>query len=108
MLDKISGSCYDGSTLKNGGPCHADRNEEMHPFPGGLTSVSSDKDYDSRSVNLMFAWGRFEDECCSLTFSGSQVVVAGPNNRGFQVYHSVDPELLDRLTAEVQTYGVKN
>jgi len=73
-----------------------------------LTSVSNDKDYDSRSVNLMFAWGRFEDECCSLTFSGSQVVVAGPNNRGFQVYHSVDPELLDRLIAEVQTYGVKN
>ena len=31
VLDKISGSCYDGSTLKNGGPCHADRNEEMHP-----------------------------------------------------------------------------
>lgn len=30
-LDKISGSCYDGSTLKNGGPCHADRNEEMRP-----------------------------------------------------------------------------
>ena len=30
-LDKISESCYDGSTLKNGGPCHADRNEEMHP-----------------------------------------------------------------------------
>ena len=30
-LDKISGSCYDGNTLKNGGPCHADRNEEMHP-----------------------------------------------------------------------------
>ena len=56
----------------------------------------------------MFAWGRFEDECCSLTFSGSQVVVAGPNSRGFQVYHSVDPELLDRLIAEVQTYGVKN
>ena len=77
-------------------------------LPGGLTSVSSDKYYDSRSVNLMFAWGRFEDECCSLTFSGSQVVVAGPNNRGFQVYHSVDPELLDRLIAEVQTYGVKN
>ena len=31
VLDKISESCYDGSTLKNGGPCHADRNEEMHP-----------------------------------------------------------------------------
>lgn len=84
------------------------RQDLRNLLPGGLTSVSSDKDYDSRSVNLMFAWGRFEDECCSLTFSGSQVVVAGPNNRGFQVYHSVDPELLDRLTAEVQTYGVKN
>ena len=84
------------------------RQDLRNLLPGGLTSVSSDKDYDSRSVNLMFAWGRFEDECCSLTFSGSQVVVAGPNNRGFQVYHSVDPELLDRLIAEVQTYGVKN
>lgn len=31
VLDKISESCYDGSTLKNGGPCHADRNEEVHP-----------------------------------------------------------------------------
>ena len=31
VLDKISESCYDGNTLKNGGPCHADRNEEMHP-----------------------------------------------------------------------------
>ena len=84
------------------------RQDLRNLLPGGLTSVSSDKDYDSRSVNLMFAWGSVEDECCSLTFSGSQVVVAGPNNRGFQVYHSVDPELLDRLTAEVQTYGVKN
>ena len=84
------------------------RQDLRNLLPGGLTSVSSDKYYDSRSVNLMFAWGRFEDECCSLTFSGSQVVVAGPNNRGFQVYHSVDPELLDRLIAEVQTYGVKN
>lgn len=84
------------------------RQDLRNLLPGGVTSVSSDKYYDSRSVNLMFAWGRFEDECCSLTFSGSQVVVAGPNNRGFQVYHSVDPELLDRLIAEVQTYGVKN
>lgn len=84
------------------------RQDLRNLLPGGLTSVSSDKDYDSRSVNLMFAWGRFEDECCSLTFSGSQVVVAGPNNRGFQVYHPIDPGFLDRLTAEVQTYGVKN
>lgn len=84
------------------------RQDLRNLLPGGLTSVSSDKDYDSRSVNLMFAWGRFEDECCSLTFSGSQVVVSRPNSRGFQVYHSVDPELLDRLIAEVQTYGVKN
>ncbi|MDD7491707.1 MAG: hypothetical protein PUK39_03680 [Clostridiales bacterium] len=84
------------------------RQDPRNLLPGERTSVGSGKGYDSRSVNLMFAWGRFEDECCSLTFSGSQVVVAGPNNRGFQVYHSVDPELLDRLIAEVQTYGVKN
>ena len=84
------------------------RQDLRNLLPGGLTSVSSDKDYDSRSVNLMFAWGRFEDECCSLTFTGSQVVVAGPNSRGFQVYHPIGPGFLDRLTAEVQTYGVKN
>lgn len=42
------------------------RQDLRNLLPGGLTSVSSDKDYDSRSVNLMFAWGRFEDECCSL------------------------------------------
>ena len=56
----------------------------------------------------MFAWGSVEDECCSLTFSGSQVVVAGPNSRGFQIWHPVDPGLLDRLIAEVQTCGIKN
>ena len=84
------------------------RQDLRNLLPGGLTSVSSDKDYDSRSVNLMFAWGPFEDECCSLSFSGSQIVVAGPNSRGFQVYHPIDPGFLDRLTAEVQTYGVKN
>ena len=83
------------------------RQDLRNLLPGGLTSVGSDKDYDSRSVNLMFAWGSVEDECCSLTFSGSQVVVAGPNSRGFQIWHPVDPGLLDRLIAEVQTYGVK-
>ena len=84
------------------------RKDLRNLLPGGLTSVGSDKDYDSRTVNLMFSWGISEDECCSLTFSGSQVVVAGPNSRGFQVYHPIDPELLDRLIAEVQTYGIKN
>ena len=83
------------------------RQDPRNLLPGGLTSVGSDKDYDSRSVNLMFAWGSVEDECFSLTFSGSQVVVAGPNSRGFQIWHPVDPGLLDRLIAEVQTYGVK-
>ena len=84
------------------------RQDPRNLLPGGLTSVGSDKDYDSRSVNLMFAWGSVEDECCSLTFSGSQVVVAGPNSRGFQIWHPVDPGLLDRLIAEVQICGIKN
>lgn len=84
------------------------RQDLRNLLPGGLDSVRSDKDYDSRSVNLMFAWGPSEDACCSLTFSGSQVVVSGPQSRGFRVYHPTDAGLLDRLIGELQTYGVKN
>ena len=38
------------------------RQDLRNLLPGGLTSVGSDKDYDSRTVNLMFAWGSVEDE----------------------------------------------
>ena len=84
------------------------RQDPRNLLPGERTSVGSGKGYDSRSVLLIFVWGPAAEDCCSLAFSGTQMVVSRPNSRGFQVYHSVDPELLDRLTAEVQTYGVKN
>ena len=84
------------------------RQDLRNLLPGERTSVGSGKGYDSRSVLLIFVWGPAAEDCCSLAFSGTQMVVSRPNSRGFQVYHSVDPELLDRLTAEVQTYGVKN
>ena len=84
------------------------RQDPRNLLPGERTSVGNGKGYDSRSVLLIFVWGPAAEDCCSLTFSGTQMVVSRPNSRGFQVYHPIDPGFLDRLTAEVQTYGVKN
>ena len=84
------------------------RQDPRNLLPGERTSVGSGKGYDSRSVLLIFVWGPAAEDCCSLAFSGTQMVVSRPNSRGFQVYHPIDPGFLDRLTAEVQTYGVKN
>ena len=58
------------------------RQDLRNLLPGGLTSVGSDKDYDSRTVNLMFAWGSVEDECCSLRLTGGRCRTEQPRISG--------------------------
>ncbi len=84
------------------------RRDLRNLLPGERTSIGNGKGYDSRSVLLLFAWGPAAEDCCSLSFSGTQVVVSGPLNRGFRIYHPADAGLLDRLIGELQRCGVKN
>lgn len=84
------------------------RQDLRNLLPGERTSVGNGKGYDSRSVLLIFAWGPASEDCCSLAFSGTQVVVSGPLSRGFRIYHPADAGLLDRLIDALQTYGSKS
>lgn len=84
------------------------RQDPRNLLPGERISVGNGKGYDSRSVLLIFVWGPAAEDCCSLAFSGTQVVISGPNSRGFRIYHPADVGLLDRLIGELQRCGVKS
>ena len=75
------------------------------PLP--IEAGSAGRAFDGRSVSLMLVWGPSEDECCSLSLSGRQIVVSRPHHDGFLIYHPTDPKLLNWLAIYLANNGEK-
>lgn len=76
-------------------------------LPWPIEAVSAGRAFDGRSVSLMLVWGPSEDECCSLSLSGRQIVVSRPHHDGFLIYHPTDPKLLNWLAIYLANNGEK-
>ena len=76
-------------------------------LPWPIEAVSAGRAFDGRSVSLMLVWGPSEDECCSLSLSGRQIVVSRPHHDGFLIYHPEDPKLLNWLAIYLANNGEK-
>ena len=76
-------------------------------LPWPIEAVSAGRAYDGRGVSLMLVWGPSEDECCSLSLSGRQIVVSRPHHDGFLIYHPEDPKLLNWLAIYLENNGDK-
>lgn len=74
-------------------------------LPWNIDAVGSDRYFDGRSVAIMLVWGPSENECCSLTLSGRQIVVSRPHHDGFLIYHPEDPKLLNWLSIYIADNG---
>ena len=83
------------------------REDLRNLLPWGIDSVSAGRAFDGRSVSLMLVWGPSEDECCSLSLSGRQIVVSRPHHDGFLIYHPEDPKLLNWLAIYLANNGEK-
>ena len=83
------------------------REDFRNLLPWPIESVSAGRDYDGRGVSLMLVWGPSEDECCSLSLSGRQIVVSRPHHDGFLIYHPEDPKLLNWLAIYLANNGEK-
>ena len=83
------------------------REDFRNLLPWPIESVSAGRAYDGRGVSLMLVWGPSEDECCSLSLSGRQIVVSRPHHDGFLIYHPEDPKLLNWLAIYLANNGEK-
>lgn len=84
------------------------RTDFRNLLPWDLESVSTDGNYDGKSVLIKFVWGDNGSEEYDLHYlSGSVVGVGDSLNGGFKVYHPTDREALDRLVEYIQKHGVK-
>lgn len=83
------------------------REDLRNLLPWGIDSVGNDSSFDGRSVSLMLVWGPSEDECCSISLSGRQIVVGRAHHDGFLIYHPEDPELLNWLSIYLANNGEK-
>ena len=83
------------------------RDDFRNLLPWPIESVSAGRAYDGRGVSLMLVWGPSEDECCSLSLSGRQIVVSRPHHDGFLIYQPEDPKLQNWLAIKMAYHGEK-
>lgn len=74
-------------------------------LPWGIDSVSSDRNYDSRTVLLSFYAHNLEEEISIHFLSPSIIAVNTNNESGMCIYHPANRETLDALVTYIQENG---
>ena len=77
-------------------------------LPWDLSSLSSGKHYDGRTVTFVFSAADREEESIYIQFlSRSILSIHIGNKSGFRIYHPTNRETFDKVVEFLQTYGVK-
>ena len=77
-------------------------------LPWDLDYVDSDKNYDGRTVMLVFYMGNQIDEYVQIQFLSSSIIavfIGGED--GYQIYHPTNSMVIDALVEYLQTNGAK-
>ena len=86
------------------------RRDWRNLVPWGLSSVSSGKKYDGRTLQIyiFFPVGDAEyGEDIAITYKGKDgVILYGKGIAGMRVYHPTNPETIDYLVGYLQANGV--
>ena len=73
-------------------------------LPWGGDSVSSDKNYDSRTVTVQFACG---DDYLDITFhSPTLITINTKDTSGFRIYHPTNKNTITKLVEYLETHGI--
>ena len=84
------------------------RSDFRNLLPWELASLSAGKNYDGRTVSLVFSAENQTEEYIYIRFlSSSLVSVHIGNESGFRIYHPANRETLDKLVEYLQTNGLK-
>lgn len=77
-------------------------------LPWNLSSLSSGKNYDGRTVSMVFSAVSQEEQFVSIRFLSSTIVQIHIGNKsGFRIYHPTNRETFDKVVEFLQTNGVK-
>lgn len=72
-------------------------------LPWGIDSVSSDKNYDSRTVTVQFTCG---DDYLDITFhSPTLITISTKDTSGFRIYHPTNKNTITKLVEYLETHG---
>lgn len=84
------------------------RQDFRNLLPWKADYIDADKNYDGRSVLMVFSVGSGKDEWVQIHFLTSTIMVVqiGGEDR-LRVYHPTDQETLDELAEYFQTHGIK-
>ena len=77
-------------------------------LPWGIDTVDSDKNYDGRTVTLIFFFQNAENEYMEIMFqSNSLMWIRTEEHPNLRIYHPTNSATLDKLVEYLQTHGVK-
>lgn len=84
------------------------RQDFRNLLPWQADYIDADKNYDGRSVLMVFSLGNGKDEWIQVHFLTSTIIVVQEGDEDkLLVYHPTNRETLDELTEYFQTHGVK-
>lgn len=77
-------------------------------LPWSEDSVGADKNYDGRTVVLVFSVGNQKDEWVQIHYLSSSIIAVSVGGEdGYSIYHPTNHKTLDELVEYFQTHGVK-
>ena len=77
-------------------------------LPWSADSIEADKNYDGRTVLLVFSVGNQKDEWVQIYYLSSSIIAVSVGREdGYRIYHPTNHKTLDELVEYIQTHGTK-